>query len=150
MEVITNIALITINETMVIQLVSFLIFMFIMNRIMFRPLRKVMKERDDYITNLESEIGGAEKELEKINRQLREEEVSVRQDALNAKEELEKSGSQEAEGIFNVTRDEIEVLKTKAEKEIEAQIFEAKKYIRTESETLAVQIMEKILDRRLA
>ena len=39
MQIISNIALISINETLVVQLISFLIFLFIINRIMFRPLR---------------------------------------------------------------------------------------------------------------
>ena len=34
MEIVSNIALISINETLVVQLVSFLLFVFIINRVM--------------------------------------------------------------------------------------------------------------------
>ena len=40
MEIVSKIALITINETLVIQLVSFLIFLFVINRMMFRPVSR--------------------------------------------------------------------------------------------------------------
>ena len=39
--------------------------------------------------------------------------------------------------------------KDKALKEVDAQVLEAKKYIKKESETLALSIIEKVLDRRL-
>ena len=45
MQIITNIALISINETLIVQLLSFLIFLFIINRVMIRPLRGVMSDR---------------------------------------------------------------------------------------------------------
>ena len=49
MEIISNIALITINETLIAQLLAFLIFMFVINRLMFKPLQGVMTERQGYI-----------------------------------------------------------------------------------------------------
>ena len=45
MQIISNIALISINETLIVQLISFLIFLFVINRIMFRPLRKTVGPR---------------------------------------------------------------------------------------------------------
>jgi len=45
MQIVSNVALISINETMVVQLISFLIFLFVINRVMFRPLRESMHER---------------------------------------------------------------------------------------------------------
>jgi F-type H+-transporting ATPase subunit b len=65
------------------------------------------------------------------------------------KEALENSGTRKDVEIFDATREEISGLKDKTEKEIDAQITEAKKYIKAESEVLAVSIMERILDRRL-
>ena len=41
MEIITTNALISINATFFVQLITFLLFMVIMNRIMYQPLRGV-------------------------------------------------------------------------------------------------------------
>ena len=149
MQIVENIALISINETLFIQLISFLLFMVIMDRIMFRPLRKVMGDRDDYVQKIESEIADAENKLNNISTQLKLKASAVRQEAFDLKEKLEASGSQHATDMFDVTRKDIAELKKSAGKEIDAQIAEAKKYIKTESESLALNIMEKILDRRL-
>ncbi len=148
-DIVTNIALISINETLFIQLISFLVFVFIMNRMMFRPLRSVIQERDDYIQKIESDIVNAEQDLDNITNQLKKQEMAVRQEAFELKEELEESGSRQAGEIFNAVSKEIAALKEKTQKDVEAQITEARKHLRTESETLSVYIMEKILERRL-
>ncbi len=149
MEIIENIALISINETMFVQLISFLIFLFIMNRLMFRPLRDTMIERDIYISGIKNDIVEAEKELDKINNQLKSQEALIRKEANELRKELENMGSQRASEIFVSVREEITDLKLETEKEVETMITEARKYIKEESESLAADIMEKILDRRL-
>ena len=52
MQIVSNVALISINETFLVQLISFLIFLFIINRVMIRPLRGVMREREEYVEKL--------------------------------------------------------------------------------------------------
>ena len=54
MQIISNVALISINETVVVQLLSFLLFLYIMNRIMFRPLRNVMAQREDHLKQIQA------------------------------------------------------------------------------------------------
>ncbi|QTA91996.1 F0F1 ATP synthase subunit B family protein [Desulfonema magnum] len=149
MQIISNIALISINETLIIELISFLIFMFIMTRIMFRPLRNVMQERDGYISKIESEIDDAEKELDNVTDQLKKTEIAVRQEAFGLKEELEESGSRQAKEIFDAASKEIATLKEKTQKDVDTQISQARKHFKAESEALSVYIMEKILERRL-
>lgn len=149
MEVISTIGLITINETLIIQLFSFLIFVFIINRIMFRPLKSVMGERDDYILKIKMDIVDAEKELKTIEDKMIANEAAIKKEAFVLKEELEKSGNRKAAEIFDSIRQEIETIKSETEREVETQISEARKYIKNESEFLAVNIMEKLVDRRL-
>lgn len=149
MQIISNIALISINETLAVQLISFLIFLFIINRIMFRPLRSVMSERDSYIEKLNLDIVDAENELENMTNQLKQHESAIKDEAFELKKELEDLGSQQAAEIFVSVRKEIETLKERAQKEVDVQISEARKDFGKESEALAVSIMEKMLDRRL-
>ena len=92
----------------------------------------------------------AAKELETLTDQLKAQESTVRTQALGLKQEIEASGSMQAAEIIASAREQIETLKETAELEVEAQISEARKHIQKESETLAVNIMEKLLERRLA
>ena len=150
MHIISNIALITINETLFVQLLSFLIFLFIINRIMFRPLQNVMNERVNYIDQIKTDTVDAIQEFENLTEKLKMQESDVRAQALELKRELEESGSEKSAEIFASAREEIETIKEKAEMEVNVQISEARNHIQEESETLAVNIMERLLDRRLA
>ena len=150
MHIISNIALITINETLFVQLLSFLIFLFIINRIMFRPLQNVMNERVDYMDKIKVDTVDTIQELEDLTKKLKKQESEVRAQAFELKRELEESGSAKSAEIFASTRKEIDAIKEKAEMEVNVQLSEARKHIQEESEALAMNIMEKLLDRRLA
>lgn len=150
MQIISNIALISINETLLVQLLSFLIFLFIINRLMFRPLQSVRNERADYMDQIRLDTQDAAEELETLTDQLKLKESTVRTQAKGLKQEIEDAGSKQASEIIASAREQIETLKETAEAEVEAQITEARKHIQKESETLAVNIMEKLLERRLA
>ena len=150
MQIISNIALISINETLIIQLISFLIFVFIMNRMMFRPLNDVMKARENRIDNLRSEIKGAETKVEGMRNQIKDQETAVIKESHGIREELEDTANREAAKIFSAIREEISLQRKNTQKEIDSRIEESKQQIQLESEALAIVIIEKVLDRRLA
>ncbi len=148
MQIISNIALLSINETLIVQVLSFLIFLFIINRIMFRPLRSTMDEREDYLKKINNEIVNAKDELKTIARRIEAHKSAVKLEAFELKDKLEKSGDQEATDIITSAREEIAGLKQTAARQIDYQISEARDHLKSESEALAMNIMEKILDRR--
>ncbi len=150
MEIISNIALITINETLVIQIISFLIFLFIITRVMIRPLNSVMEERDTYMEGIRQDISAGRDKITELTTRLDERESAVRKESFVLKKQLEEAGSKEAVEINAAASKEISGLKKQAQAEIDTQIAEAQKYVREESEALATTIIEKILDRRLA
>ncbi len=150
MQIISNIALISINETLVVQLISFLIFLFIINRIMIRPLRATMAERDNHIQMTREDILDSKKELEKIVDESHQEEKEIRQAALQVAAEMENLGNSEAQDIMGVAREEIAAVKKQTQDEIERLLSDAMMSVQKEAETLSVSIMEKILDRKVS
>ena len=148
MEIISNIALISINETLIVQVISFLIFLYLINRIMFRPLRNVIADRDIYIERVKRDIDQAQKQIKTMSSQIREQEAEVKKEAFDLKEQQEKIGNQQAKEIFAAVRQEIADTSAKVQKDIEIKISEARQSLQKESEVLAKSIIEKILDRR--
>jgi F-type H+-transporting ATPase subunit b len=147
MEIISNVALISINETLIFQVISFLIFLFIINRIMFRPLRKVMNERETYVENVQKDIVAAERQFEELSNQIQAQERAVRDEAFKQRDQLETSGSQQAAEIMASTREEINALRAEAKKDVAARISAARKHVQKESENLAKDIIEAVLYR---
>ncbi|WP_373497828.1 hypothetical protein [Desulfococcus sp.] len=150
MQIVSNIALISINETLFVQLISFLIFMFIINRVMFKPLNATMAERDEYIQSIIQGITDTEKAVEEILADLTKREKAVKREAFDLSAKLEQEGSDKAVKVHSASMSAIAELRLKAEKQVEAQLNEAKKHLEAESEELAVRIMEKVLNRRLS
>ena len=149
MQIVSKVALISINETMLVQLVSFLIFLFILNRVLIRPLRNVMQQRKDLVDDTQQEMTEAQTELDESVRQIRQNEAAVLRAANDLRAKLEEDGNQEAQAIVAAARNEVEALRRKAETEVSALVTEARMSLQAESETVAMRIMEKILDRRL-
>jgi F-type H+-transporting ATPase subunit b len=149
MQIVSNVALISINETLVVQLISFLIFLFVINRVMFRPLRRSMQDREHYIEGIRMDIRAAEKKLEKTMQEAREEDAAVRNAGRQMMAEMEKQGKAEAGKIITGARQEIDGLGRKARQEINAQIADVRKTIVAEAEKLSSSVMEKVLGRRL-
>ena len=150
MEIISNIALISINETFIVQIISFLIFLYIINRIMFKPLRSIMADRENHIKSIQQDIVTADNKLEALADQIRAQESAVKSEALAQKASLEEAGGRRADEIFIATRKEIEAARERAQIEVDAQLIEAKKHIKEESEILMLSVMEKVLNRRLS
>ena len=148
MEIISNIALISINETLIVQVIGFLIFLFVINRVMFRPLRNVMSDRDIHIERVQRDIIQAQKEVASITSQIQEQEAATRKEALELKDDLESNGSQQAKEIFESVKKEITASSQKIQQEIAVRISEERQALEKESKALALNIIEKILGRR--
>ena len=150
MQIINTTALITINETVFVQLISFLLFLFIINRVMLRPLRKTMGERDSYMDKMKQDAISAEEKLFDYTRQIEKRRNRAKSEAFAVIKELEEEGRTQAHDIFISAGKEITALREAAEKEIGDQIDEARKSIFAEAEPLAVSMMERVLERRLS
>jgi len=149
MQIISNIALISINETLVVQLISFLIFLFIINRIMFRPLRRIIVKRENHVEKINLDIIDAGKSFDDIIDQIKQKETAVRTEAFELSKKIREQGSLKSAEMISSARDEILDLQSKAHTEADIQLAKARKKLDAESEILAVSIMEKVLDRRL-
>ncbi len=149
MQIVSVEALLSINETLIVQLISFLIFLVIIKRVMFRPLRGMIKERAEHVHKIKDDLSEAENEYQKLLDQIKAQESAVKTEAFAIRDKLEKAGNAEAAAIIESTQMEILDLKKKVGGELDDQISDVKAYIKKESEVVAAAIIEKILDRRL-
>ncbi|MFY9705218.1 MAG: hypothetical protein WCA42_05240 [Desulfobacterales bacterium] len=150
MQIISTIAMISINETLIIQLISFLIFLFIINRIMIQPLRSISQEREAHIQKIELDTVAAEKKVEQVLKQIQKQEAKAIDTAQEIREKIEESGKLEADEIIHATLREVENLSKENRRQVAAMVEEVRMSVPKEAETLAVGMMEKLLDRRLS
>lgn len=149
MEIISTTALISINETFIVQLISFLIFLFIMNRIMFRPLKETMEKRNIYMEKLVQDIKDAEDVFENLSYEIKQKKEVGKKEALQVRKKLEEDAKRQVEEITAGARSRAIALHQDTEHSIGLQLDTARALIRKEAETVMVSIIEKILNRRL-
>lgn len=147
MEIVETLALISLNETLIAQLVSFLIFLFLINRIMIRPLQQTMGARQDYISSTEAQIRESAQKLEDLNTQLKESERAAVLEANSRREKLKDEGTQEAVTILAETQGQMHQMREKNQQLVRQELDEVRKDIDSEAEKITVTIMETILDR---
>lgn len=124
--------MISINATLFVQVINFLIIVFILNKILFKPILKSLAERDNLIEGskvraIELKQKGEEKLIE-YNRALdqarlkaSEGQVEIRKEAMAAADTMIQSAMAEEQKIIAQIRDEIKVEAEKAHIELKAQ-----------------------------
>jgi F-type H+-transporting ATPase subunit b len=150
MEIVSTIALISINATLVVQLLSFLLFLLIINRVMFRPLRNTMRERESFIENLGREIETADGERDRIMTLLARQEREVRKEADAQRRKRRDEGAAEARRLVDGALARIARMHREAEADVARQMAEAGQSVALEAERLSVALMEKVLERRIS
>jgi F-type H+-transporting ATPase subunit b len=150
MKIIDTIALITINHTLFFQLASFLLLMFLLNRIMFRPLRQIMSEREALLNGMEDDISTVEKSYTDIGQQIESQESAARHEATRLRDEIEATGQQSAATVMEQAREQINALKAKAKEETAAQVAAARQEIEREAAAISDQMIASVLGRRSA
>ena len=101
MEIVSQTELVSINATMLVQVMSFLIFLFIITRIMFKPLRRTMEDRNVHVQQLQHEMVLQEKKLHEISAALAKEEKSLKAEAFLESEQRESSAKKEARALLH-------------------------------------------------
>ena len=149
MEIIATNALISINETFIIQLISFLIFLYVMDRIMFRPLRSTMAQRDEYIDTVKDDIVAGKDNLDQLMRELDQQRAQVIKDADAMVHTLESEGDDRASELIEEAREKIAALRRETEVQVSDQVQQARQAIAGEVDAITLAVMEKVLQRRL-
>jgi F-type H+-transporting ATPase subunit b len=149
MEIVTQTELVSINATMIIQVLSFLIFLFLIQRIMFRPLRATMDERNTLLKQLQKEIKSQETQLASLSSKMQKEAAALKAEAFFESEKMEVEGKQEARGILQQTQEDIADQQRRASDDMRRRIEAVRQELVKETETLAAAIVDKVLERRL-
>lgn len=147
MNVIESISLISINATLVFQLLSFLLFMVLIHRVMIRPLNRLMEERRRLISRIEQDVATAQDELREIERQMKRQEAEARETAADIRDDIEAAGKKSASEMIAATKKEIERLKHQAERESAAQLAEARKGMAAAAATIGDRMAACLLGR---
>ena len=142
--------MINVNATLVVQIINFLILIFIINRILFRPIMDIVEKRSAKIKNEEERLKNLEEETRALIEKCSSIEKETRKKAMAQSALLRKEASDQSEEIFNKVKDEINGIREEADKEIQSKIEEASISLQNFASEIAEELTEKVIGRRFA
>ncbi len=141
--------MINVDLAFFIQMINFLVLMVVLNVFLYKPIRKVLADRDEEINGAKARAAEVDKDVQEKMAQY---EARLREARARTSEErnvLKKEAlAQEADIVEKARKeaaDSLAAIKNKVTKEA----ADAKELLREQARTLSLEICEKVLGRSL-
>jgi F-type H+-transporting ATPase subunit b len=141
--------MISINATLVIQVIHFLILLYILNRFMFKPILRLMEERSEHIEKTEKGVDEALDKTEVLKESFVSKIQLARSDATQERTELRETGIAETNELLERYKEKSAGIRAETDKEADREVELARPLMHDEVIVLAEGIIEKMLGRRL-
>ena len=141
--------MIELNWTLFMQMVNFLILLFILNQLLFKPILRIIDERKAKVNGAFDEVRRLEGSSEEKLKLYQEQIQTARIKALSQKEGIKVEGVEAARRLLDQVKEETDRVFLQAKERIEKESTIAREALRRQSEEMAVGIAEKLIGRSL-
>jgi F-type H+-transporting ATPase subunit b len=142
--------MIDIDWTLLAQLLNFLVLVFLLNMVLFRPVRKVLLDRKARYESFQDDIAGLGDRREGILGQVDEELNAARREGLGMRENLRQEGSQAEGSLLEQVKKEVEAEWSRVEAKIKKDVGKAREALGAQAQDFAMALATKILGRKLS
>jgi len=141
--------MVTVDITMVIQMINMVVLMFLLNGVLYKPVKKILKERSEKMQGMQNDVAKFEE-----NARLRQEEVDAKMSKASgkakaaldaARAEAQAAGDEKMASI----KAEVDEFKDKQLADINTQIDAAQTELKANLDGFATDMASKILGRAL-
>jgi F-type H+-transporting ATPase subunit b len=141
--------MISINVTFFIQMANVLLLLFLMNLFLYRPIRRFVAQRNQFIAEQRQGIDQAEGEsiaaLEKFDISIQE----ARKQGRERIQEIKSAAYEEEKGMLQVASDQGAKQVQVTRMTIQSDFRKAREQLRTQVNAFSVELAQKILGRNL-
>jgi len=139
--------MIELNWTFLVQMVNFLVLMFVLNKILYKPILKILDERDEKIVGGQQRIKKLEEKSQQMLQEYTDRIYEGRVTALEAKNSARKAAEAQANEIIVEARKKAEEMIAQVRLEMAQEVEKAQKDIETELGSMATSIAGRVLGR---
>ena len=139
--------MLNIDGTLFLQIANFLVLLFILNLILFRPIRKILSQREEEMNSRQKTIDDFQDQAEKNEKGIEEGIVQARKEGYAEKETLKSQGLEEEKEILQEAGAGVEQKLSAAKKEIETKIAVAREALDGQIASFSDELAQKILGR---
>jgi F-type H+-transporting ATPase subunit b len=141
--------LVSLDYSLGIQIVNFLLLIFILNVLLYKPILGMIDKRKKHFEDSDAEIKRLQETVEQKMAAYEEKLRQAKAAAAEQKNEIVRQGADEAKAIVDAVRTEIPGMMEKFHAQMDGEIGAAQKILADHSRQLSVEIAEKVLGRSL-
>jgi F-type H+-transporting ATPase subunit b len=139
--------LLSVNKTVLIQIVIFIVAIFILNTLVFKPFIELIDRRDKLTKGAIKEAKELEEKVKEIILEYEAKLNEARAQALEERHKIVREGESAASAIISKTREETAALLDDAKKKLEAETGVIKEKLKGDVELLSKEIATRVLGR---
>jgi F-type H+-transporting ATPase subunit b len=142
--------MIDIDWTLFVQILNFLVLVFLLNIVLFRPIRKILQARQARLAALAGDIDGLADSRQGVLGEVDEQLTAARREGLELRESLRQEGSQAESSLLEQVKKEVDAQWTKVEAKIKKDVGKAREALSAQAQDFAQALATKILGRKLS
>ena len=141
--------MVDIDSTLFIQLVLFLLLIWILNQVLYKPLLRIMDRRKEILDKAQEEVKNVQETIDRRVAEYEEKIRAAKMEAMGQKGDLAKEGAEAAKAITDKAKAEIAVMMGEFQAKLEKELAAAREVLRNQSIRISSEIAEKVLGRSI-
>lgn len=141
--------MISIDSSVLYQIVNFVVLIFILNALLYKPLLGIIDKRSKLFKDSREEVDRLNQAVEQKMAEYEEKLREAKTAAMEQKNMINAEGAENAKGIIAAVREEIPKMMEQFQGSMAKEIGEAKRILRDQSQKISVEIAEKVLGRSI-
>jgi F-type H+-transporting ATPase subunit b len=142
--------MIEIDWTLGALLINFLVLVFLLNVVLFRPIRKILKERQARLDAQAADISLMETQGQGLDSEIKDKLALARREGAGAREALKNEGAAAEVSLMEEVKREADLEWSRVEQKIKGDMARARESLKAQAESFAQLLASKILGRELS
>ena len=142
--------MIDIDWTLGALLINFLVLVFLLNVVLFRPIRKALKERQARLDAQTADISLMETQGQGLDSEIKDKLAAARREGAGARETLKEEGAAAETSLLAEVKREADLEWSRVEQKIKDDMARAREALKAQAQSFAQLLASKILGRELS
>jgi F-type H+-transporting ATPase subunit b len=141
--------MVDIDSTVFIQLVNFLLLIWILNQVLYKPILRILDRRKDILDKAQEEVKSVQETIDRRVAEYEEKIRAAKMEAMGQKGDLAKEGAAAAKVITDKAKGEISGMMGEFQTKLEKELASVRELLRNQSQRISSEIAEKVLGRSI-
>jgi F-type H+-transporting ATPase subunit b len=141
--------MVSIDYTALVQIANFVLLMFILNTLLYKPILGVIEKRKEQMEKSDGEVKRLRQDIEQKLAEYEEKVRLAKLEAMEQRNALVKEGADLAKSTIEAVRSEIPMLMEQFNAKMGREVDAARAILRSQSRKISLEIAEKVLGRSI-